>query len=138
MAKKTVNIVVSLLIVLLVPIGFARYLFWEPSGFTKDSWIYWLKVPSDLQTISDFSPIETPTYLIRNADGTKNSVLVTDYLSTTRDMDVFDKLESPEWECGFLKCEGGVVCMKEQGVYRINVMAKTADEKTQIHVSYEW
>lgn len=106
-------IVILLILIILVP-GYLTWAFWEPSDITRNSLIYWLKVPAAAKDFPVWSITGEALFDVRIADGLKPSFAIVQYSSTSTFEQLITQTKRIGFDCKLFENKDAV-CDKEIG-----------------------
>jgi hypothetical protein len=112
--------IIYLIIVVLIPLtAYLKWVFWEPSDITQNSFTYWLKVPAVAKQFPIWSANSEVLYDVRIADGVKPSFAIINYSSSNTLNQLMSNTKSLGFDCKVFENKDAV-CDKN-----------TNDEKSQ-------
>lgn len=115
--------------------GLLKFFFWEPTGFTKDSLAYTLKVPPHLKNYPIWNNVDTPTYTIRIADGVKPSMAIMTYDSSLTLRQVKSLPILTTYSCQSFNSYSSLCSKSEDNGLSIQVSLTEEKESLQIQVN---
>lgn len=118
----TLKIIFTLMLLLVVIFGITAWSFWEPSGFTKGSVAYHLKLPSSVKAVKAIQPVAESLYTYRIADGTQPMIIRRDYRSRLSITDFLRDSVLRGFSCENFSVDNHAVCEHRDEIGRIQTL----------------